>query len=211
MVGCQKWWDVKKLNSEFLSSNNAMYWEQNGVPCKSPAMKFLKSSQVFICNKWETKYRIRILNLCGEFSGRRILRVEDAGKSNLHSSRPFAPHLWGGNLWMLPFEGGSRYQLGDRIFSCLGHSHLSKGEVSAWQINGHFVTKRWMNMTRMKMAIVREDSGYQNGCIFGKVPNSLRPPSPHFWKTILQIFGDMGWRLCVLIPFHYHIYQISSM
>ena len=152
MVGCQKWWDVKKLNSEFLSSNNAMYWEQNGVPCKSPAMKFLKSSQVFICNKWETKYRIRILNLCGEFSGRRILRVEDAGKSNLHSSRPFAPHLWGGNLWMLPFEGGSRYQLGDRIFSCLGHSHLSKGEVSAWQRNGHFVTKRWMDMTRMKIA-----------------------------------------------------------
>ena len=166
---------------------------------------------MFICNKWETKYQN--LNLCREFLGRRILRVGDDAKSNLPSSCPFGSHLWGGRggLWMLPFEGGSRYQLGDRIFSCLAHSHLSKGEVSAWQINGHFVTKRWMNMTRMKMAIVREDSGYQNGWIFGKVPNSLRPPSPHFWKTILQIFGDMGWRLCVLIPFYYHIYQISSM
>ena len=37
-------------------------------------------------------------------------------------------------------------------------------------------------------AYLREGSRYQMGWIFGKIPNSLWPPPPHFWKIILPIF-----------------------
>ena len=34
---------------------------------------------------------------------------------------------------------------------------------------------------------IRDEWRYQNGWIFGKVPNGLWPP-PHFWKNTLQYF-----------------------
>ena len=34
----------------------------------------------------------------------------------------------------------------------------------------------------------REGSRYQIGWNFGKIPNGLCPPPPHFWKIMLQIF-----------------------
>ena len=36
----------------------------------------------------------------------------------------------------------------------------------------------------------REGSRYQIRWIFGKIPNGLRHPPPHFWKIILQFFYD---------------------
>ena len=39
------------------------------------------------------------------------------------------------------------------------------------------------------MTCLRERSGYQNRWIFGKIPNSLWPRPPHFWKIVLQFFS----------------------
>ena len=48
---------------------------------------------------------------------------------------------------------------------------------------------------------LREAYRYQNGWIFGKVPNGLwPPPPPHFRKIILQIFWNIPWKypLCII-------------
>ena len=38
---------------------------------------------------------------------------------------------------------------------------------------------------------LREADPFQNGWIFGKVPNGLWPPPPHFRKVMLQIFSEI--------------------
>ena len=62
------------------------------------------------------------------------------------------------------------------------------------------------------LTLLREGSSYQIGWIFGKIPNGLSPPNPHFWKIMLQFFyngygciyarryeGQIVWNACTCL------------
>ena len=74
--------------------------------------------------------------------------------------------------------------------------------------------------------VLREASPYQNGWIFGKVPNGLWPPSPHFRKVKLRFsrqncdksaYVHMEEHLCILwdylwdISHEMHVAQMFNM
>ena len=60
----------------------------------------------------------RFGRISGEDFSRLKLRIsdEDGAKTNLSSSPPLPFNVWAGILWMLPFEGSSRYLDGGYVW-----------------------------------------------------------------------------------------------
>ena len=77
-------------------------------------------------------------------------------------------------LW----EAKTNCLLGSRRSDHPDDSHLAASH--AW---GH---QAWR--VKVRSHLLRDADPFQNGWIFGKVPNGLCPPPPHFRKIILRIF-----------------------